>query len=578
MEAAVLLGLVAVGYMKNKNDKSNNPVLTTIDSNPNLSNGENLYDSGDYYNQTKKEVKDLVENNFNESMNKDTNIINNKNLNKELNIEGFEDTIYSRNSGEYISPDDFLKNDQGYTTQPFFKKAPNPLDLNDTRSLDTHQGDNRLNKSKSEIGPMFNLDKNENVFGNKFGDYVGDKKRYIQSRVQNNQLPFSQEKISHIDTKSNLNRDIKQIIADKTDIDILRSKNNQKQTYEGRINSGKGMNEKRGKMGEFNHYDIDKFYENSPERYFTTTGAFLKEKNNPEHLLKDTYRASLNDQPIGGVSTSYIKGEKRSKYRKPMKVQFQNDSTRNVGADNFTGDADFSRKGYRTLPNEREITQERNYEGNINTETNNHTVGLLDKVKGTKKQTTIDSLNNGYLNNTVLLNEKGIQDKLKVTKKQTTIDSANNGYLSGGFNKLTMGHEDQKVTVKESTMSEYTGIAGSQGLNGNMDQTNYNNAETNPNKEIISKGRLPTLNNTKVVNGTEHMNIEIKKINSDYINKSENKIGKVYSSSRDKNSVEFTTLKNTLNDKEFLSDRIDKDLLNPFKNNPYTQSLSSFAY
>ena len=43
-------------------------------------------------------------------------------------------------------------------------------------------------------------------------------------------------------------------------------------------------------MGEFKQYDPDKFYENGPEeRYFTTTGAVLKEKQNPEHLLKDRY-------------------------------------------------------------------------------------------------------------------------------------------------------------------------------------------------------------------------------------------------------------------------------------------------
>jgi hypothetical protein len=112
-------------------------------------------------------------------------------------------------------------------------------------------------------------------------------------------------------------------------------------------------------MGKFRHYDVDKFYENSPERYFTTTGAYLKEKQNPEHVLKDTYRSTLNDQPLGGAASNYPKGEKRSKYRKPMKTQFQNDSTRNIGADQYSGDADFSRQGYRAMPNEREITGER---------------------------------------------------------------------------------------------------------------------------------------------------------------------------------------------------------------------------
>jgi hypothetical protein len=132
--------------------------------------------------------------------------------------------------------------------------------------------------------------------------------------------------------------------------------------------------------------------------------------------------------------------------------------------------------------------------------------------------------------------------------------------------------------VKESTLSSYTGGAGSQGFGGSMLQDNYANAETNPNKEIISQGRMPTLSNTKVVNGMEHMNVEIKKIDSDYMNQSENQLSQVYPSAVGKDSVELTRMRNKFDDSELMSDRIDEDLLNPFRNNPYTQSLSSFAY
>ena len=578
MEAAVLLGLVAVGYLKNKKDDGDNPIITNVNSNVNMSNGENIYDSGDYYNETKKEVKDLVKNNFNSSMNEGSNVINDKNLDRNLNVEGFQELIYSNNSGETIDSEDFLRNDQGITSQPYFKKAPNPIDFNDTRSLDRHQGDNRLRESKREQGQMFPLERNDNVFGNQFGEYIGDKSRYLESRVKKNELPFEQEKVSHIDTKSNINSEIKQMIADKTNIDLLRTKTNQQKTYEGRIVSGKNINENRGNMGEFRKYDPDKFYENSPERYFTTTGAILKERGNPEHLLKDTYRSSLNKQELGGASANYTKGEKRSKYKKPLKIQLQNDTNRNVGADQFSGDANFSRKGYRALPNEREVTSERTYEGNLSTDVGNHTVGILDDIKGTIKETTINPANNGYMGNTTVNTTQGIQDGVRVTKKQTTIDSANNGYMSGGFNKLTMGNEEQKVTIKESTLRGYTGVAGSQGYGRDMLKDNYMNAETNPNKEVIAQGRMPTLSNTKVVNGGEHMNMEVKKIDSDYMNQSENKLSKVYSTNIDKESIELTTMKNKLEDSELMSDRIDKDLLNPFKNNPYTQSLSSFAY
>ena len=44
MEAAVLLGLVAVGYLKNKKDDGDNPIITNVNSNVNMSNGENIYD------------------------------------------------------------------------------------------------------------------------------------------------------------------------------------------------------------------------------------------------------------------------------------------------------------------------------------------------------------------------------------------------------------------------------------------------------------------------------------------------------------------------------------------------------
>ena len=569
MEAAVLIGLVAVGLLKNNEDNGDNPIITNVNSDVKMSNGENVYDSGNYYQETKKEVNDLVKKNFNTSTDEDSNIVSDKNLDRNLNIEGFQELVYSNNSGESINSEDFLRNDQGITTQPFFKKAPNPIDFNNTRSLDRHQGDNRLKESKREVGQLFPLEKNENVFGNQFGEYIGDKSRYLESRVKQNELPFEQEKVGHIDTKSGINREIKQMIADKTNIDILRSKTNQRKTYEGRIISGKNMNENRGNMGEFKHHDPDKFYENDPDRYFTTTGAYLKERGKPEHIIKETYRSSLNKQELGGASANYTKGEKRSKYKKPLKIQLQSDTNRNVGADQFSGDADFSRKGYRALPNEREVTGERTYEGNVRSDVGNHTVGILDNVKSTIKETTINSSNNGYLGNTSINTTQGIQDNLRVTKKQTTIDSANNGYMTGGFNKLTIGHEDQRVTVKESTLDGYTGVAGSQGYSGNMLKDNYINAETNPNKEIIAQGRMPTLSNTKVVNGGEHVNMEIKKIDSDYMNQSENKLSKVYATNIDKDRIELTTMKNKLDDDE---------LMNPFKNNPYTQSLSSFAY
>ena len=107
MEAAVLLGLVAVGYLKNKEDSGDNPIISNVNTDVQLSNGENVYESGNYYQETKKEVKDLVEKNFNKSLNDTSNIVSDKNLDRNLNFEGYQELVYSNNSGESMDRGDF---------------------------------------------------------------------------------------------------------------------------------------------------------------------------------------------------------------------------------------------------------------------------------------------------------------------------------------------------------------------------------------------------------------------------------------------------------------------------------------
>ena len=179
------------------------------------------------------------------------------------------------------------------------------------------------------------------------------------------------------------------------------------------------------------------------------------------------------------------------------------------------------------------------------------------------------------MGNTVVHSTERLQDGVRITKKQTTINSKNNGNIHGGYHKSELGYQAPELTVKDTTLFEHTGIAGG-AVVGDMSNTNYMNAETNPNKEIISQGRAPTLNNTKVVNGAEHTNMDIKKLNIDYINQRENGLTKVYSETPVDNNCEITTMKD--NPDYVISDRIDPNLLNPFKENPYTQPLSSFSY
>ena len=73
------------------------------------------------------------------------------------------------------------------------------------------------------------------------------------------------------------------------------------------------------------------------------------------------------------------------------------------------------------------------------------------------------------------------------------------------------------------------------------------------------------------------INMDIKKMDTDYMNHRLNGVDKVYGEIPQDNTCQLTTTKDRLND-ESIANRIDPNLLDPFKQNPYTQPLTSFSY
>lgn len=590
MEAALFIGILGAGYLLNK-DKDKNPVVNNVTNGPSMPSMNNTYDSTYVY-DTQKEIAQNVTNNFNAS-NLPGNVVNfqktkvnhgleipNKSLNDLTNNEGmsnFAKYTYSSSAGGFISNEDFLTNDQGIKAAPFFKSQPPNINFDDSRQLDRTQGRIEGFKSKREVsGNAFSdiTRDSGNVFGNTFKP---DTSRYDNGNLRNNELPFVQEMVSPIDPKSNFNREIAQTIADRSNIDNLRTLSDQKLTYEGRVLSGQGVAH-RGKQGDVFKYNPDKFYNNNPNKWFVTNGAFLAKSTRPTQILPDTNRKHFNKGEFGPAAPTVQENSSlRGNYKKTLKQQLGSDTLRNAGSNVPLLNNNMVQKGYRALPNERQITELRTYDSNIKTEVGSHTVGIQDDLKNTIKQTTIDSANNGYLGNNVGAMTKGQYDSVRVTKKQTTIDSANNGYLGNNIGAMTRKpYEAPEWTTKDSTQFEYTGNAGAFVL-GDTDKFNYMNAETNPTKEIIAQGRAPTLNNTKIANGMDTINMDIKKIEDDYMNHRLNGVDKVYGIIPQDNTCQITTTKDRLNDNS-IANRIEPSILDPFKQNPYSQSLSSFAY
>lgn len=552
MESVVLLGLMGVGYLMNKDKDEKHKTYNEVHPPLNQGSENSVYDLANFSDAKKYEI-DLVNKNFDESMRGDSKVIDALNMpggrNTLKDTFVHSDTVHSI-SGNEISKDDFLVNDQGVKLEPFFSGAPPNVNLDDNPSMTRHfGGEHAFRPPKRETGQFFELQKDYgNVFGNQFAGARSDQSRYVGGMERRNELPFEQERVAHIDVKSEINRDIDLTYAQRNSVDALRTLTNQKQSFGGKILGGKGIDH-RGQEGEVFQHKPDADYINTADRWLVTTGAIDAPMIQPENIVKPTNRAVYNEGKLGPAgAVNFNPSESRSKVKRSTNQQLTIDTNRNMNLEMKAIDDNHNKDGYFAYPNEREVTSERTYEGNIKSVFTGETERLYDSVKPTIKQTTLDDSRNGFVGSSITnVPKERLQDDARTTKKQTT-----------NF--------------------EYNGNAGSY-LPGSMATDQYQRADLNPNKELIARGRAPTTENTKLANGMDTLNVDIKKIESDYFNPRINNLDKVYQEipSEQEDIREYTQDKDTL-DNVKLADRLDPGMLDPFKQNPYTQSLASFAY
>jgi len=423
------------------------------------------------------------------------------------------DTIHSM-SGAPISKSDFMKDDRGISVEPFFSgSGPSNVNLDENRSLMTHQGGVQAFKApKKELGQMFGLQKTYgNVFGSQFEGPNADKDRYIAGDLRTNELPFQQERTPPIDSKSDVNRDIGDIHAERNSTDNRRSLNNPKLSYGGTILGGKGVDKREEQPEVFKHLP-DRDYLNTADKWLVTMGATDAAMIRPGEIIPDTNRQYLNEGKLGPAApVAFGTSEQRPMFKKSTNQQLSSDTMRNATMEGMSSTDTHNKDSYFVYPNERE------------TSTQNYFVANPTPV---------------YEADTTRL-----QDNLK-------------------------------PTIKETTHYEYTGNGGTN-VPGTMASDQYLRADLNPNKEIIAQGRDPTPSNVSLTNGMDTINMTIDKIESDYMNHHLSNIDNIYQEIPTDTACKYTRTKDTLNNRK-LSDRLDPTNLDPFRSNPYTQSLSSF--
>ena len=290
-------------------------------------------------------------------------------------------------TGSEISRDDFLVNDQGIKVEPFFRGSPPNINYDDNQSLTNHQGGSHaFRPQKREVGQFFELEQDYgNVFGNQFEGARSDQSRYVGGMERRNELPFEQERVVHIDQKSEINRDVDLAYAQRNSVDATRTLNNLKESFGGKVLGGKGIDH-RGEEGEVFQHSPDADYVNTADRWLVTTGAISAPMIQSEEIVKETNRAYFNEGKMGPAGAVNFKpSEKRPMYKQSTNQQLTVETNRNANLESKAIDDSHNRDGYFAYPNEREITEERTYEGNIKSVFTGETERLYDEVKPTVK-------------------------------------------------------------------------------------------------------------------------------------------------------------------------------------------------
>lgn len=555
MEGAIFLGLMGAGYLMSSKESHNIDIVMKPEQQE--SSETSVYDVNNFK-DSKNVEKKLLEESHKKVYDNKSNIVDDitgkdKIFDISQNTEGYGENIFSELLGTDISRDNFTSDDRGIQMAPYFAGSENQRGVSSSGAINS-QENLSLNRVNGGSAAQYYYNKRElesgrpvpygNVHGMQDTGPAMEQDRYIASQYRTNDLPFQQEKIVPIHDRSSINRDVAMARAQRNSVDNTRTLSNQKVSFGGKINPGKGIGH-RGKEGQIFKNHVNQDYSNTEDRWLKTTGAFEAKSLRPTQVVPETNRQKANGPLIGPIfSSGNVSGQRRPAFKESDKQQLESDSFRNVKPETQIND-DLGKDGYRVYPNERDLTQETKHEGALSSIFQANTMDIQDNIKTTIKETTLNTTNMDNPAPVINLPTDRLQDSVRVTRKETV-------------------HGD------------YTGIAGSSNPQ-EMASDKYLRADTNVEKEVIAQGRAPTQVSTMLMSGEDMMNVDIKKIESDYFTNRIMNGDKINSAIPEWDSCVITNDKDTLNNSK-LADRINNEILDPFRKNEYTQSLESFAY
>ena len=493
-------------------------------------------------------------------------------------------------TGETITKENFKHNNM----VPFFgaRIKGSTVDANITESrLDNMVGTGSQQVRKEEISPLFAPQKDL-----QYAHGMPNQSDFYQSRVMpgtkmSNVKLWDEQRVgpgldAGFGTQGELGFNSGMAARDKwadRNVDQLRVATNPKMTYSLDNHQGPATYflkapATKDTMGTVEKHLPDTFFINTPDRWLTTTGL---EKGQTERSIqadKFVNRPTTNMEYYGADSnTAGTRTYAPKNYEQPKRPQLKPKAVCNpslVGS-NKANEGDYGRLGYKTVINNRSTVENRNNYGNINGMVKAVVAPILDILRPTRKENVIGNCRiNGNAGSTVeapvIYNPA---DRLRTTIKETTAGLLDNNHLNvqnqveGAY---TVSKHVATENQRDTTSCFYVGDAGGANTQyGDMSYEAAYNQRNNVNKSYESR---PNQGGMGLLNGNE--NIKIDKRDCDRDN------NRMWVRNGGPTAIPDANIHGKINVPQYYDncmscERINPDILDAFKQNPYTQSLNS---
>ena len=458
-------------------------------------------------------------------------------------------------------------------------------------ALDNMQGGGSQHNRKVEVAPMFKPTNNM-----QHSNGTPNTSDFIQSRMnsslkQANVNPFKSESVAPgldkgYNTSGGVGFNSGMEARDKwmpKSIDDLRTASNPKVTFDlaGHQGPANSIIKEAGNInshGKVEQYAPDTYYEVGQDRWFTTTGVQKAPTARSNEIVPDTNRKDTSAEYYGQKTTQNTASYTKGVYKKPRRVELKPNDVTNISAAGYNkgSENDYGVKGYRPLPNNRSTTTHTENVGGVHGIMRAVVAPVLDVLRPSRKENVIGNIRpTGNAGSSVAKNPVwNPADRTKVTNREMTEGATDGKYLNIGRQSSdgysVSDHQPVKVQ-RDTTNRDYSGIAGPNSYNGDKNYEAAYNQRNNVNKTYENRANQ---GGTQIFNQNDNVTIQRKDADRNNNRMWAPSVGSTTIPSKDTYGKQIAP---DYNNNKHNDGRINPDLLNAFKSNPYTQSLTSWA-